>query len=101
MGQTESRTAASRAKTGHLLINTSLWSFCALSGLLLGIAILLSSCAVYPAEPATTYYQPYYEPYYQPYYVQPYYAYPRTYFYYGPRYRYYDRDDYGCHRHCR
>lgn len=86
----DSRKTPSRIRTEHFLFNTSVWSIYVLSGLLLGIAILLSSCAVYPAYPAAPGPGP---AYYQPYYVGPYY-YPH--YAYGPRYGYY----YGCRWHC-
>ncbi len=89
--QTDSRKVTGRVKAEHFLINTSLWGIYALSGLLLGIAILLSSCVVTPL-PAASAPGPVY---YQPYYATPYY-YPR-YYYYGPRYGYYG---YGCRWHC-
>jgi|LNAP01.1.fsa_nt_gb hypothetical protein len=79
-------TTSNRRRFRHLLIDSSFWGSYLLAGMLLGAAMLLSSCAIYPAYPAApVYYGP---PYYGPYYYHPYhYYYPHYYGGYGCRWR--------------
>ncbi|MET1026956.1 MAG: hypothetical protein ABWY00_07300 [Dongiaceae bacterium] len=101
-------TTSNRQRVRHLLIDGSFWGSYLLAGLLLAAAMLLSSCAIYPAYPvAPVYYGP-------PYYGEPYAGYPYYYGYprfYGPRFygpRFYGRGFYhfdghrgfGCRWHC-